>query len=123
MRWRCGRKTQDANLEPETMAQVARVAQAGDLEGILRLYGELRPHDPALDPDVARDAFEQLVGSDDVKLIVCECDGALTATCMLALVPNLASGARPFGVVEHVVTLREFRRRGHARLVLNHALG
>jgi GNAT superfamily N-acetyltransferase len=41
---------------------------------------------------------------------------------MLALVPNLANGARPFGVVEHVVTLPEFRRRGHARRALEHAL-
>jgi GNAT superfamily N-acetyltransferase len=41
---------------------------------------------------------------------------------MLAIVPNLASGARPFGIIEHVVTLQEFRRRGHARRVLEHAL-
>ena len=46
----------------------------------------------------------------------------VTATCMLAIVPNLASGARPFGVVEHVVTLPQFRRQGLARLVLQFAL-
>lgn len=57
---------------------------------------------------------------DDVALIVCECDGVLTATCMLAIIPNLASGARPFGVIEHVVTLKHSRRRGHGRLVLEY---
>src|SRR5262245_56212619 len=58
----------------------------------------------------------------DVVLLVCELDGALVATCMLAIIPNLASGARPFGIIEHVVTLPAHRRRGHARRVLQHAL-
>jgi GNAT superfamily N-acetyltransferase len=41
---------------------------------------------------------------------------------MLAIIPNLANGARPFGIIEHVVTLSSERRRGYARLVLEHAL-
>jgi GNAT superfamily N-acetyltransferase len=41
---------------------------------------------------------------------------------MLASVPNLASSARPFAVIEHVVTLAAHRRRGYARLVLEYAL-
>jgi len=49
-------------------------------------------------------------------------DETPVATCMLAVVPNLASGARPFGVIEHVVTLSNQRKRGYARLVLEYAL-
>jgi GNAT superfamily N-acetyltransferase len=41
---------------------------------------------------------------------------------MIALVTNLASGGRPFGVIEHVITLPEFRGRGLARATLQHAL-
>jgi GNAT superfamily N-acetyltransferase len=104
------------------VAEVVRSVQPEDLEGVLRLYRELRPNDPVLAPKRARATFDQLIQKDDVALIVCDSDGVLTATCMLAIIPNLASGARPFGVLEHVVTLTEFRRRGHARLVLEHAL-
>lgn len=101
---------------------VVRSARPDDLDGVLRLYRELRPHDPALDPELAREILVRLIQREDVELLVCECEGSLTATCMLAVIPNLASGARPFGVIEHVVTLPEFRRRGHARQVLGYAL-
>ena len=104
------------------MTTSVRPAQPADLEGVLRLYGELRPHDPDLASEVAREAFERLIHKDEVELIVCECDGVLAATCMLAVIPNLASGTKPFGVIEHVVTLEAYRRRGYARLVLQYAL-
>ena len=104
------------------MPAVARTAESNDLAGVLALYRELRPDDPALAPALARDTFAVLLEREDIALVVCENDGLLTATCMLALIPNLASGARPFGVIEHVVTLPAFRRRGHARLALEHAM-
>lgn len=104
------------------MSAVVRQIEPGDLDGVLRLYRELRPHDPALAPELARETFAGLIERRDVDLIVCESDGVLAATCMLALIPNLASGAKPIGIIEHVVTLPEFRRRGYARLALEHAL-
>jgi GNAT superfamily N-acetyltransferase len=100
---------------------VRRVVEQ-DLTGILALYRELRPHDPDLLPAPARQALVKLIQDQNIALIVSEYDGVLTSTCMLAIIPNLACGTRPFGVVEHVVTLREFRRRGHGRKVLEHAL-
>jgi GNAT superfamily N-acetyltransferase len=104
------------------MDAVVRAAEVNDLDGILALYRELRPCDPELAPKAARDVFTSLVERDDVHVLVCEADRILVATCMLAVIPNLASGARPFGVIEHVVTLSPHRRRGYARLVLAHAL-
>src|SRR6478609_5506423 len=100
------------------MRSVARLATAADLDGVLVLYRELRPHDPILPLEDARASFENLLRQDGVAILVCESEKTLTATCMLAVVPSLASGARPFGVIEHVVTHSGFRRRGHARLVL-----
>ena len=97
-----------------------RLAQSGDVNGILALYRELRPGDPdLLEPKVL---LRKILSNPDLALVVCECDNALTATCMLAIVPNLASGGRPFGVLEHVVTLNRFRRRGFGRAVLEFAL-
>ena len=99
-----------------------REAQSNDLLGVLALYRELRPNDPVLPPAAAKVAFSNLIARDDINLVVCEVGGQLVATCMLAVIPNLASGARPFGVIEHVVTLSTHRKRGFARLVLEHAL-
>jgi GNAT superfamily N-acetyltransferase len=99
-----------------------READANDLQGVLALYRELRPNDPVLSPAAANEAFLNLIARDDICLVVCEVEGELVATCMLAVIPNLASGARPFGIIEHVVTLSTRRKRGFARLVLEHAL-
>lgn len=104
------------------MPIVVRSVEARDLGGVLELYKELRPGDPALSPEVAKAAFESLIARPDIELLVCDGNGVLTATCMLALVPNMANGARPFGVIEHVVTRSMFRRLGHGRELLRHAL-
>jgi GNAT superfamily N-acetyltransferase len=104
------------------MAVTLREAEAGDLGGILALYGELRPHDPVLPEPVAQAKLEELIARPDVHLFVCDADGTLASTCMLAIIPNLATAARPFGVIEHVVTLGALRRRGYAQQVLRHAL-
>jgi GNAT superfamily N-acetyltransferase len=49
-------------------------------------------------------------------------DGRLVASCILVVVPNLTRGGRPFGVIENVVTHREYRRRGIGSELLHHAL-
>jgi len=99
---------------------LTRLAQSADVNGILTLYRELRPGDPEL-PE-PKPLLSKILSNPDLALVVCECDDTLAATCMLAIVPNLASGGRPFGVLEHVVTLNRFRRRGFARAVLQFAL-
>ena len=99
-----------------------RAARADDLDGLLALYRELRPQDPRLPSGAAQGALERLLARDDIHLLVCEAGEALVATCMLAIIPNLASEARPFGVIEHVVTLQAHRARGHARRIMERAL-
>jgi GNAT superfamily N-acetyltransferase len=104
------------------VSAVVRPVKPEDLEGVLGLYKELRPLDPPLSPDAARATLQALIQRSDIELLVCEINAVLAATCQLAVVPNLASGARPFGVIEHVVTLAAHRRRGYARLLLERAL-
>ena len=107
---------------PIPRSDFARAAHADDLRGILALYRELRAGDPALSLETARKEFAKLLARRDLEIVVCEVDTILVATCMLAVIPSLANGARPFGVVEHVVTLPAYRGRGYGRLVLEHAL-
>ncbi len=104
------------------MSAFVRLAEPRDLLGILDLYRELRPNDPELSQAEGDTALARILNDGNLDLVVCERAGSLAATCMLAIVPNLASRARPFGVVEHVVTLSQFRRQGLARLVLQFAL-
>lgn len=93
-----------------------------DMAGLLVLYRELRPHDPALAPDAARTALTALLTQPHLHLLVAEVDGQLAATCQLGVVATLTNSGRPFGIIEHVVTASAFRRRGISRQLLSHAL-
>lgn len=101
---------------------VARFAEYRDLGGVLRLYKELRPHDPDLTAHNAETLWRELLGQPHIRVVVAEAEGCLASTCMIALIANLASDGRPFAVIEHVVTLAQFRGRGLARATMQHAL-
>jgi GNAT superfamily N-acetyltransferase len=99
-----------------------RFAEYSDLGGVLQLYKELRPHDPDLAPHDADVLWHDVLDRPYIRIVVADLEGRLASTCMIALITNLSSAGRPFGVIEHVVTLPEFRRRGLARATLQYAL-
>src|SRR5687767_14149657 len=101
---------------------VVRFAEYGDLGGVLQLYKELRPHDPALTAHDASTLWHELLDQPHIRVVVADVQGCLASTCMIALVANLASAGRPFAVIEHVVTLPQFRGHGLARITMQHAL-
>jgi GNAT superfamily N-acetyltransferase len=101
-----------------------RVRKAGpnEMAGLLDLYRHLNPDDPAPDASTAEATWSAMTGSDLIKVIVAETDGVLASTCTLVTIPNLTRSARPYGLIENVVTLAEYRRRGLGRAVLSFAL-
>lgn len=64
-----------------------------------------------------------MLSDQQLRVFVGELDGRIVTTCVLALVRNLTRGARPFGVIENVVTDAAHRRQGHGIAMLRHALG
>ena len=100
-----------------------RIVRPADLAALLELYVHLNP-DNADVPDDAllQPAWERILSDPNIHCFVAETDGVLTGSCLLAVVPNLTRGARPFGVIENVVTHREYRRQGIGRRLMRHAL-
>lgn len=99
-----------------------RRAAPSDLAGMLDLCQHLNPHDPRVPEADAATAWQAMLGSDLIRLMVAEEGGLLVSSCMLVIVPNITRGARSFGVIENVVTHAAYRGRGLGRAVLAAAM-
>ena len=101
-----------------------REIRPDELDALLALYDpHLHAEDAPL-PDRAALAtlWSEIVANPLLHYLVAEIGGQLIASCTLAITPNLTRGARPYGLIENVVTHDDFRRRGIATAVLGRAL-
>nr|WP_255719682.1 GNAT family N-acetyltransferase [Pelomonas sp. P8] len=82
------------------------------------MYEHLNPGDPPPGAEAVQAVFAQ-PGLRHFGLFA---QGRLTATCNLAVIPNLTRGGQPYGVIENVVTHAARRGQGHGQDVIAHAL-
>jgi GNAT superfamily N-acetyltransferase len=99
-----------------------RSAGRDDLAEMLNLYRHLNPDDPPLARNRAETAWSDLLSSSLATVIVADADGVLASSCTLVIIPNLTREARPYGLIENVVTHPRHRRIGLGRAVLSAAL-
>lgn len=103
------------------MSVTIRRAQAEDLDDLLALYAELNPADPPVDAVLAARSWAQILASEMIGVHVAEAEGRVVATCTIVIVPNLTRGARPYAMIENVVTAAHARGQGLARRVIEAA--
>jgi GNAT superfamily N-acetyltransferase len=94
-----------------------------ELPQLLALYRHLHPDDPELSPTPELDAhWQQITDNPLLHYFVADHAGQLVSTCTLTVIPNLTRAARPYGLIENVVTHPDFRKRGLATSLLKLAL-
>jgi GNAT superfamily N-acetyltransferase len=99
-----------------------RHARVDDFEQIIRLYRQLQPNDPVLADGRDRAVFERILASDGLHLLVIEDGGPVIATCYLNIIPNITRSARPYAIIENVVTDVARRNQGMGKLLLRETL-
>ncbi|MDB5374301.1 MAG: acetyltransferase [Belnapia sp.] len=101
----------------------ARIRPAGlpDLPHLRALYRHLTTEAPAPD-EAAAIAWRALLATPGITVFLAEAAGEAVATCTLIVTPNLMHDARPYALIENVVTHAAHRRRGHGQAVLRAAL-
>ncbi|WP_299294687.1 GNAT family N-acetyltransferase [uncultured Tateyamaria sp.] len=91
---------------------------AADTDAALRLYNELT-FGPATQ-DTA--AFAAVLAHPGTTVFGAEHDGDIRAMVTLHLMPNVTWNARPYGLIENVVTAAKWRGHGLGKAVLTHAV-
>ncbi|MBN8890438.1 MAG: hypothetical protein BGP12_01660 [Rhodospirillales bacterium 70-18] len=99
-----------------------RPAQDADLPVLLRLYLQFKPEAVMPSEPAVAAAWAAMKAREGLTVYVAEDAGVVAATCTLVLVPNLTSGARPYALIENVVTDAAHRRRGLGHAVLQAAI-
>ena len=104
------------------MDGVTREARLGDFDAVLRLYGQFRPDDAPPPAAITRSAYEAILASPHLDLLVLDVNGELLATTYLNVIPNLTRLASPYAVIENVVVDARHRGHGLGKQIMAHTL-
>lgn len=100
-----------------------RTIKPDDLGELVELYSHMHPPtDPRPRATADRSVWSDMLSRDGLSVFVGAFDGHLVSTCTLVIVPNLTRGAKPYGLLENVVTHPDHRRKGYGTELLKHAL-
>lgn len=105
------------------MIEKVRFIKPEELTKLLTLYRYLNPEDPRLEPDQELEKYwREILADPSLYYLVIEEDNRLVSSCTLAIIKNLTRSARPYGLIEKVVTHPDYRNKGYGTAVLQKAV-
>jgi len=105
-----------------TMRKVRHIKK-NELKDLLLLYKDLNEDDPELKMDESLEKlWDELLKDPSQHYLVVDVGGVLVASCVLVVLKNLTRGARPYGIIENVVTHKDYRRKGYGTMLIKKAI-
>ena len=98
-----------------------REARKGDLLPLLHLYLHLHEKQAPQQDERLMAVWRGILRDQNHHLIVCEEDGKIVSSCVCVVILNLTRNARPYALIENVVTHPDYRKRGLASKCLDFA--
>jgi GNAT superfamily N-acetyltransferase len=87
------------------------------------LYKHLNPDDPDLKgTDYITELWKEVFYDPGRYYFVVEEDGQLVSSCTLDIIKNLTRSGKPYGLIENVVTHKDYRKKGYGTAILHKAV-
>ena len=100
-----------------------REIKESELNELLDIYSHLHSSDdPLPEMKVVNAVWHEIQANPNLQYFGLYVDSRLVSSCTISIILNLTRGCRSYGVIENVVTHKDFRRKGHGRAILRHAL-
>lgn len=100
-----------------------RLIKHAELSQLLSLYQHLNTDDPLLEMDKSLlDHWNEICSDPNLFYFAVEEEGRLISSCNLTIIKNLTRSARPYALIENMVTDPAFRKRGYGTAVLSKAV-
>jgi GNAT superfamily N-acetyltransferase len=104
-------------------AVTVRKIKKNELDKLLALYTHLHKNDtPLPSPTKLRKIWKDIFKNQLLHYFVIEDKGQFISSCTLSIIPNLTRSARPYSIIENMVTHSDFRRKGYGKEILKYAL-
>ena len=100
---------------PATIRNLAET----DFEDVLTLYRELTGNLPVLEGEVGKKQFGRILNSGNTTIVGADVGSRIVSVATLHTLENLTFSGRPYCLIENVVTLKSYQKRGLAREVMN----
>ncbi len=105
------------------MTNKVRLIKKDELKSLLSLYKYLIPDDLELEVDkTIENHWDEILSDPNLFYLVIEEDDKIVSSCTLAVIKNLTRLARPYGIIENVVTHPDYRNKGYGTAILNKAV-
>ncbi|KNY25157.1 GNAT family N-acetyltransferase [Pseudobacteroides cellulosolvens] len=111
------------NDKKNVSSEEVRHIKKNELRDLLLLYKDLNKDDRELKIDESlMNLWDEILKDPSQNYLVFYLGDVLVASCVLVIVKNLTRGARPYGLIENVVTHRDCRRKGYGTRLIKRAI-
>lgn len=100
---------------------IIREVGINDLDSIQELYLHLHETEKLLDSSELRSLWKKIIDDKNYHILVVEIDEKIISSVTLIVIPNLTRGAKPYALIENVVTHTDYRSKGYASLLMQEA--
>lgn len=105
------------------MLEKVRPIKFDELEQLFELYQHLNKDDPKLAMTSSlKKLWQEIFDNPNLYYLVIAEDGILVSSCTIAIIKNLTRSARPYALIENVVTHENYRNKGYGTAVLQKAV-